>query len=374
MDKTMWENEDYSKWQKAGYPIVNSIRMLSLSNVSNIPEKISNLTGLFYLTLSRSLSLTSLPDSIGNLNYLKSLVINNTGLTTLPYSIGNLTNLELLDLKKNKLNSLPDSIGNLTNLTQLELNHNNLEVLPDSIGNLIKLRSLELYDNELESLPDSIENLTNLTYLTFEFNRFTSLPNSIFKLTNLSSIYLKNNPYEFPIEIDKFKKFKNLNRVNILSKFNLGSEIKAANNNVILADPARKQDRAVNIAKMRPLQADQELAKAEGRSFETRSIPDTKYSYLPELPRDIISQFAYAYKPTKISNPIKYNHIIENSTINNDLEKGNMLEESSSSSSDAKGGKRSRKGRKTVRKARRTRRKTVRRKSKKSKTRRRNKK
>jgi hypothetical protein len=183
----------------------------------------------------------------------------------------------------------------------------------------------------------------------------------------LSSIYLKNNPYEFPIEIDKFKKFKNLNRVNILSKFNLGSEIKEANNNVILADPARKQDRAVTIAKMRPLQADQELAKAEGRPFETRSIPDTKYSYLPELPRDIITQFAYNYNPTKSSNPIKYNDVIENSTINNNSEKENMLEESSSSSSsDAKGGKRSR---------RRTRRKTVRRrKSKKSKTRRRSKK
>ena len=363
MDKTMWENEDYSKWQKAGYPIVNSIRMLSLSNVSNIPEKISNLTGLFYLTVLRSLSLTSLPDSIGNLKYLKSLVINNTGLTTLPYSIGNLTDLEQLDLNKNKLNSLPDSIGNLTNLTELNLDNNKLEVLPNSIGNLRRLRYLYLYDNKLESLPDSIENLTNLTDLGFEFNRFTSLPNSIFKLTNLFRIQLKNNPYEFPIEIDKFKKFKNLNRS---STFNISSEIKEANNNVILADPARKQDRAVTIAKMRPLQADQELAKAEGRPFETRSVPDTKYSYLPELPRDMISQFAYAYKPTKISNPIKYNDVIENSTINNNSEKENMLEESSSSSSssDAKGGKRSRRSRKTVR----------RRKSKKSKTRRRNKK
>jgi hypothetical protein len=353
MDKTYWETEEYNKWQNAGYPIVHSIRGLKLKGVDNIPEEIRNLTGLFDLSLKDS-RLTSLPDSISRLIHLKGLVINNTGLDTLPDSIVRLTNLEKLDLDRNLLTTLPETIGNLTNLTYLYVSNNYLEVLPNSIGDLRKLRYLYLDNNELESLPNSIGNLTNLADLFFEFNRFYSLPNSIFKLTNLFRIHLKNNPYEFPIEIDKFKNFKNLNKS---SSFNLNSEIEQANKKVILADPYRKQERAVSIALMRPLQKDQELAKAQGKSFETRSIPGTKDSNLPELPRDLIMQLTYGYQPAKSSDPPIYDDIIANSKDNNILEAEREAEAKErkrmeSESSEAKGGKKKSRRRSKTRRSR----------------------
>jgi len=68
--------------------------------------------------------LESLPDSIGKLTNLGTLVLNNNQLTSLK-GIGNLTNLKWLDLSNSKLTSLK-GIGNLTNLLNLYLNNNNL--------------------------------------------------------------------------------------------------------------------------------------------------------------------------------------------------------------------------------------------------------
>ena len=101
----------------------------------------------------------SLPDSIGNLKNLKTLVVNNTELSSLPYSIGNLKNLQTLDVSDNKLSSLPDSIGNLKHLQKLNLSDNELTSLPNSIGNLKHLKTLDVSDNELSSLPQSIMDL-----------------------------------------------------------------------------------------------------------------------------------------------------------------------------------------------------------------------
>ena len=58
------------------------------------------------------ITLTSLPDSLGDLTNLVNLYIyNNTGLTSLPASIGNLSNLTSLEVSFNfDLVSLPSSL------------------------------------------------------------------------------------------------------------------------------------------------------------------------------------------------------------------------------------------------------------------------
>ena len=91
-------------------------------------------------------------------------------LTELPESIGNLTNLTTLLFRDNQLTTLPESFGNLTNLTKLSLGNYQLTTLPDWIGNLTNLTELCLYDNQFTTLPESIGNLTNLTYLTLSDN------------------------------------------------------------------------------------------------------------------------------------------------------------------------------------------------------------
>ena len=75
--------------------------------------------------------------------------------------------------KFNKLISLPDCIGQLTNLTTLICSNNQLTPLPDCIGQLINLTSLDLRFNHLTSLSDSIGQLINLESLDLGDNQLT---------------------------------------------------------------------------------------------------------------------------------------------------------------------------------------------------------
>jgi hypothetical protein len=126
--------------------------------------------------------LTSLPESIGNLESLRELKITYNKLTTLPDSIGNLQYLQKLDLHNNEITTLPKSIGKLNSLELLNLEHNKLMSLPESIGDLQSLRELKLSNNMLTLLPESIINLKSLQKFDFASNRFvgewTEIPRS----------------------------------------------------------------------------------------------------------------------------------------------------------------------------------------------------
>jgi tetratricopeptide (TPR) repeat protein len=57
------------------------------------------------------------------------------------------SNLQTLDLAANQLSTLPESIGQLNNLQTLNLNYNHLGTLPESIGQLHNLQILDLSSN-----------------------------------------------------------------------------------------------------------------------------------------------------------------------------------------------------------------------------------
>ena len=160
--------------------------------MTSLPESIRNLQALEWLDLSQN-TLTSLPDSIGNLQALKTLDLSDNTLNSLPDSIGNLQALKTLDLFDNTLTSLPASIGNLQALVSLDLFHNTLTSLPASIGNLQALEWLDLFHNTLTSLPESIGNLKALETLDLSHNTLTSLPESIGNLKALETLDLSSN-------------------------------------------------------------------------------------------------------------------------------------------------------------------------------------
>jgi len=83
---------------------------------------------------------------------------------------------------------LPESIGNLHFLKELDLTHCNLSALPEAIGNLKNLIELELFDNRLRSLPESISNLNSLKHL------YTGRNPSL-----IPSLIM--NPYNFPSNV-----------------------------------------------------------------------------------------------------------------------------------------------------------------------------
>ena len=106
-----------------------------------------------------NITLTELPDSIGDLDGLVQLYIDDNDLETLPESIGNLSNLLYLIANFNNLTALPDSIGNLSSLIWLDVGYNQIEYVPSSIGSLTNLIYLWLFDNQISSVPDTICNL-----------------------------------------------------------------------------------------------------------------------------------------------------------------------------------------------------------------------
>ena len=197
---------------------------LNYNNLTTLPESIGNLEKLKLLdipsnqltflpiTIGQMINLetlnlggnqlTSLPNSIGDLEKLKILNLENNKILLLPDSITKLENLITLFINYNKLISIPESIGNLVNLEELDLSYNQLREIPNSIGKLKKIKILNLSDNKLISIPESIDNMTDLHYINVSNNKLTTIP-IMPRLVNIKNFQAQNNPFTDPQLIGK---------------------------------------------------------------------------------------------------------------------------------------------------------------------------
>lgn len=131
----------------------------------------------------------------------------------IPDTIGMLTNLRTLVFDNLNIDALPDSIGNLAKLQKLRIQDcNNLTKLPDSIGNFAKLQKLEILDcKDLTELPNSIVNLAKLQDLLIELTPIKSFPNGdLKKLMSFELLY--TDVRELP-DIAHFPELTNLKLV-----------------------------------------------------------------------------------------------------------------------------------------------------------------
>ncbi|KAI8007765.1 Plant intracellular Ras-group-related LRR protein 4 [Camellia lanceoleosa] len=174
-------------------------------------------------------SLRSLPESIGCVLTLSTLIIVNAAITELPESIGMLENLIMLRLNKcTKLCRLPASIGNLKSLHHLLMEETVVTELPENFGMLSRLMILKMAkkpdhevsqnaeNTELPSsfsnlslleefdarawkiarkIPDDFEKLSSLVLLNLSHNDFSSLPCSLSGLSILEKLVLSHCKY-----------------------------------------------------------------------------------------------------------------------------------------------------------------------------------
>ena len=77
--------------------------------------------------------------------------------------------MNFLELSKSKLSRVPDAVGKLVNLTSLVLKSNKLEALPETVNSLTKLKLLDVSDNKIRRLP-SFSALNMLTSLNLAIN------------------------------------------------------------------------------------------------------------------------------------------------------------------------------------------------------------
>jgi len=139
------------------------------------------------------LGLTSLPDVMGEFNFLQRVFLDGNRLQTLPESLSRLSNLSCLDLGRNRFAALPEALTRIPGLQLLNLSDNCLTRLPDSIGDCENLQELIACRNEITELPASIAALFRLQYLDLNTNRLHSLPECFTGMTSLEALDVAHN-------------------------------------------------------------------------------------------------------------------------------------------------------------------------------------
>ena len=153
--------------------------------------------------------LSELPESIGDLANLETLLVFGNKLTKLPESIGGLANLKDFKCFKNQLSpnseiaflsAIEGRLPNLTSVTldfcrtqrdegttsTLDCSERKLAELPERIGDLANLETLLVFGNKLTKLPESIGALANLKDFRCYKNQLTG------------EYYLSSSPHRKP--------------------------------------------------------------------------------------------------------------------------------------------------------------------------------
>ncbi|KAK3430490.1 hypothetical protein EUGRSUZ_E01983 [Eucalyptus grandis] len=176
--------------------------------IESLVESAGSLKSLIVLRINRTPSM--MPLLIDNLVYVKSLILPCRELQKLPDSIGQLESLLELDVQNLNINELPHSIENLERLKVLRISHCPLEKLPYSIGRLQSLVNLDLTWSSIKILPDCIGNLKKLKVLILNFSRISELPKTIGMLENLEELWFESEHLvgEIPSEIGALSSLK----------------------------------------------------------------------------------------------------------------------------------------------------------------------
>ena len=174
------------------------------NQLQSLPASIGDLKNLKTLAITKpaikekdTKPLSALPSSIGKLSKLQHLIVSLNNLTHLPNEIGNLTSLELLLLGgERSLKAIPPTFKNLTKLKTLTLS--NCVLLPESsleiISQLPALRWLNIYSIPFKYLPESFAQLQTLTRLNISRSSLQAFPKVVCKLAGLVELdlYCKN--------------------------------------------------------------------------------------------------------------------------------------------------------------------------------------
>lgn len=162
--------------------------------------------------VSETFKRSGLDKHLFNLRHLNYLSITRTCLQSVPEEIGELTNLTTLILHSNEMAELPSSIAKLINLKVFDCSRNKLTSYPQELCNLPQLKILNLASNRLESIP-SLRRSVALNVLNVGNNKLKVFPDVCYaELICLSELYVNNNKIEeVPITISQLSALKVLN-------------------------------------------------------------------------------------------------------------------------------------------------------------------
>jgi Leucine-rich repeat (LRR) protein len=174
-----------------------------------------------------NLAFERVPPSIGALQHLEELVLSSKTLATLPDEVGELSALRSLVLHDlvggcERLEALPDTLGNLQQLTRLRVSHGGLRRLPEAISDCKALRDMEL---DGLSPADPMDTMTQLAQLPLErlsvsFSGLTRLPEALADCETLRNVRILGGFQSYAQAARVICSLPNLERVD-LSRFAL---------------------------------------------------------------------------------------------------------------------------------------------------------
>ena len=140
------------------------------------------------------------PNLIGNLTFLRQLVLSNNNLQgSIPSDIGLLRRLQHLNLSRNSLHGqIPVELTNCSNLITLSLSGNNLTgQIPFHVGRMSKLQALGLMEDSLTGvIPSTLGNLSSLQKFSVAYNHLEGgIPHDLGRLKSLKILYLGSNNF-----------------------------------------------------------------------------------------------------------------------------------------------------------------------------------
>jgi hypothetical protein len=132
-----------------------------------------------------------LPEELGNLSRLTSLMVNFVEIRTIPLSIGKLLNLKTLHIKYTKIATLPETIGSLESLEELDLTHNRLTEIPATIVGCKSLRYLTIRDGSTQELPNELFSIATLETIALNETSINHLPENLVSLKKLTTLSIR---------------------------------------------------------------------------------------------------------------------------------------------------------------------------------------
>ncbi|CAL5387712.1 unnamed protein product [Camellia sinensis] len=198
---------------------VVKLELRSQGLVGSLSPHIGNLSFLKTIVLQNNSFHGPIPQEISHLFRLRRITLSNNSFNgEIPTNLSRCSNLEILNLIDNNLTgNIPAELGSLSKLKGLGLTSNNLlaGTIPPSLGNLSVLSVLSLQDCGLQGdIPKEIAKLQGLTFVQLSENSLSgTIPAGIYNISSISVFEMFHNQLHGYIPSDIGLSLPNLNNL-----------------------------------------------------------------------------------------------------------------------------------------------------------------